>query len=320
MTDPDLLRELRARVRFRPFEASLVRLERSESRPTRPGRVVLQPFDEPALEALADVPQRAGLDVVGADVLEAALAAALALRWDELGAPIFRVRQVRRVGNAELAGRVPVEILAPHETTIALPDQQRLRHLGYVDPRRRHAKTFKHVLRLGGEVGGRRPVRLPLTLLADARVEPLDWSELSRLDCKLVERAEELTGDDDFFQQVCRGCFDATVHAVDRRVRPASQVLERVAREVVEEAEVTVARFPQGYRGGAAGFGFAGRRGALHLTRSAGRPGSEVEVATTTYLVARRGDSRPSREAAEERLRASVRGAPGAAFLRERGA
>lgn len=309
------LAAFRARVRTLPFEARLLSLEVSEAHPTRPGKVVLQPVDAPELEALADVPPWAGLRVVGAEVAEQVLADTLAVRWDELGSSVFSVRLLRRVGNADPSGRLSVELLAPHEASARLTDELRVRHLGYVDVRRRHAKTFKHVLALGREVDPDRAVRLPLTFLSEDPIESRDWAVLSKTRCALVHQAEGLTGEDDFYQQVCQGCPDAVVHELDPHVRPAARRLQEVARDAVVDPASSVATFPNGYRGGARGFGFADPRGVLHLTRTLASGG---EVATTTYLVAGPGEARPSHLAAERRIHATVRKAQGATFLRTR--
>lgn len=330
MTDPRAIADFRGRVGTEVFEADLIRLASSPGREWRPDVGIFRPVEAPELEAWAELPGWARLTGVpggGEDLVTRVFRAAC-------GGPAgrFRLRATNHsVANAPEAGALSVDLLAPLEErsgfTLADRANREVVFVGFADLRRLHAKTLKHVYALGRGTAWARARRVPLVpqVIPEREAGPtperVGWV---RTGCNVVN-ADDGQLDEDFFRAYCERCPTSVLLAVDPSVRGACRSLQSATMATFGngEAEGTVAYFSRGMRGADIGLGIADRRGMVLITKRAGvQSGSEVHVATTTYLKATPG--RPN-AGQSERYRLAVAGleddvsrSPGATFIHKR--
>jgi hypothetical protein len=306
----DRVAEFRQRQRRRPFRAQVLRVVADGSNPVRPTLAVLQPQGASDLEAWAEIPS--WLNLTGDPEREDSLVRRLletTLSIDPQSPfPDVLVRCVRSVRGAgpEL---IAVELLAPHETTrmFERPDESplRTRCLGFVERRRLHAKTVKHVFGLGRRVHSSGGGWTPLTAVMQEQVtgSGLDVTALARAGCAIAKGLADLTHEEDYYDY-CRKCSTQTLLAAEPQLSQASHALGVETREAIESAatEGDVASLPREK------LGFASPKGILHFARRRGPAGASAFQGVTTYLARAGGFKSLSRQdMARAKLERNVR-------------
>lgn len=299
----EAIARFRRRQRRRPFLARFVRLETDPGNPVRLDSLVAVPLDGEGLEARAPIPP--WLDLVGDPRAPGSLVEARFLALAADGEGHLRLRCA--TSRAEATPWIEAELLAPHETTVRwLPPEGGqgvvVRHLGFTELPRAHAKALKHVYGFGFQPGE----GLFLTVVDERgaralRSAPLDVRALCKHGCRLAEALAEgcLHAQADYYQH-CRDCPPAVQLAVDPLLRAGREVLARVTRDAVERA------FDPQTRPGAIGWvprrrlALADDRGVFHVarlrprTRRQARRGRGEQRAeargTTTFICGRSRD------------------------------